>query len=327
MRARVPRANNAPFTTSGRLTSANTGRSRLVKYGRRTAASSSVKFSEGYTPNSLASSALGVPGRGGDGIGAVRARRGLRRRNRSGCGSDHEQERPGEHGDGHERGRRGRDPVELQGQRPAIGPDLHLPAGGLGDGGVRAGARPGAGATARAARSPRPTAYTWISARPSPGWPRGTTSLPRRYCPLATTTPVAGPSWTTRSPTRTRSPGAGEPPGPVGRGADDDDVHREEVAVVGGDPEGVELELQRRRSGRGPADGEADGPGEVGACIGPELHPGARMTPHRGREGGVVAAHLPLGRARGRSLPRSTLLDHPVVPQPPATLDAATTPR
>src|SRR4051794_986678 len=44
------RANNAPFTTSGRFTSANTGRSRLVKYGRRTAASSSVKFSEGYTP-------------------------------------------------------------------------------------------------------------------------------------------------------------------------------------------------------------------------------------------------------------------------------------
>src|SRR6185295_5695380 len=44
------RANSVPFTTSGRLTSANTGRSRLVKYGRRTAASSSVKFSEGYTP-------------------------------------------------------------------------------------------------------------------------------------------------------------------------------------------------------------------------------------------------------------------------------------
>ena len=44
------RANSAPFTTSGRLTSANTGRSRLVKYGRRTAASSSVKFSGGYTP-------------------------------------------------------------------------------------------------------------------------------------------------------------------------------------------------------------------------------------------------------------------------------------
>src|SRR5439155_25349458 len=53
----------------------------------------------------------------------------------------------------------------------------------------------------------RASAYTWISARPSPGWPRGTTSLPRRYCPLATTTAVAGPSCATRSSTRTRTPG------------------------------------------------------------------------------------------------------------------------
>ena len=37
------RANSAPFTTSGRFVSANTGPSRFVKYGRSVAASSSVK--------------------------------------------------------------------------------------------------------------------------------------------------------------------------------------------------------------------------------------------------------------------------------------------
>src|SRR3954452_2604370 len=42
------RANSAPFTTSGRLTSAKTGPSRLVKYGRRTACSSSSKCSATY---------------------------------------------------------------------------------------------------------------------------------------------------------------------------------------------------------------------------------------------------------------------------------------
>ena len=56
------RANSAPFTTSGRLTSANTGWSRFVKYGRRTAASSAVNCSTVYTPT--ASAAVPVLRRG-----------------------------------------------------------------------------------------------------------------------------------------------------------------------------------------------------------------------------------------------------------------------
>src|SRR3954469_12460972 len=41
-------ANRAPLTTSGRLTRANTGWSRLVKYGRSTSASSAVNSSSTY---------------------------------------------------------------------------------------------------------------------------------------------------------------------------------------------------------------------------------------------------------------------------------------
>ena len=46
------RANRAPFTTSGRLTRANTGLSTLVKYGRRIAFSSAVKSSAAYSGGS-----------------------------------------------------------------------------------------------------------------------------------------------------------------------------------------------------------------------------------------------------------------------------------
>ena len=40
-----------------------------------------------------------------------------------------------------------------------------------------------AGPASRAARR-RSSSYTWTSAWPSPGWPRGTTSRPRRNCPV-----------------------------------------------------------------------------------------------------------------------------------------------
>src|SRR4029079_12635012 len=93
------RANNAPFTTSGKLTSANTGRSRLVKYGRSTAASSSVKFSEGYTPT------VSPPARGPTGEGWRWYRRDLRSPRTAARGterirSDHQHEGVGHDVDG-----------------------------------------------------------------------------------------------------------------------------------------------------------------------------------------------------------------------------------
>src|SRR5215207_9937567 len=116
------RANNAPFTTSGRFTSANTGRSRLVKYGRRTAASSSVKFSEGYTPTVLPPTGpedrpgwrwyRREPRPTGTTFPALAAFARLR--------SDHDPERLGGDLDGHAAGDRSRDAVDLEADRAAL---------------------------------------------------------------------------------------------------------------------------------------------------------------------------------------------------------------
>src|SRR5215213_7158577 len=129
------RAKSAPLTTSGRLTSANTGRSRLVKYGRRTAASSSVKFSEGYTPTVSPRLAFTGPGEP-SGLAMVSARTPA-----DGDSSDDDQERFGGDLDRHRGGAGCRDAVHLEADGAASRrrPYDHVdpPSGGLGDARVR----------------------------------------------------------------------------------------------------------------------------------------------------------------------------------------------
>ena len=100
------------------------------------------------------------------------------------------------------------------------------------------------------------------------------------------------------------------------------------LTVVGVDPQRVELAAPGGGTGGAvavPWSPSARARSDVGS--GPELDPGARTVTHRGGERGVVAAHVPLGRARRRPLPRAALLDHAGLLSRAATLDAATTPR
>ena len=167
------RANSAPFTTSGRFVSAKTGPSRFVKYGRSVAASSSVNVSGAYS--------MGT----GDG------RRRSCRRGLADAGRAPDRRRSDEEAvrvrDRPRRRRVGR----LAGRPPSTS---------SGDGADRPRSRSGGrcawrirgcgtwapvGEPARASRAVRAgrSAYTWTSARPSPGWPRGTRSMPAEELP------------------------------------------------------------------------------------------------------------------------------------------------
>ena len=98
--------------------------------------------------------------------------------------------------------------VDLDGEGPgAAHLDLRGPyANGSGGAG---GARRSRAGAACARRSRRPSSYTWTSALPSPGCPRGTTSRPRRNCPLAITTVVARPLNHCRPSRSTSTSGSG----------------------------------------------------------------------------------------------------------------------
>src|SRR6478752_6221870 len=111
------RANSAPLTTSGRLTSAKTGPSRFVKYGRRTACSSSSKGSATY----------------------CMGRRGYRCPSPApGMSDASDEQAEGPRTDPHRqrRGGPGGVAVEADGERP-FGPDQDLAAGGGDDPRVR----------------------------------------------------------------------------------------------------------------------------------------------------------------------------------------------
>src|SRR5438067_9578226 len=51
-------------------------------------------------------------------------------------------------------------------------------------------------------------------------------------------------------------------------------------------------------------------PGQIGARVGPELDARAPSIAHRGGEGRVVTADVPLGGSRRRAFPGLTLLHH-----------------
>ena len=196
-----------------------------------------------------------------------------------------------------------------------------------------------AGRASPAAR-PRATAYTCTSARPSPGWPRGTRSAPRRNCAVGDHDAGGGP--VVDDPVVDLDPDAPATacgaPTRVGRGADDDHVHRD----------GVGGRRRRRRraashgrssSGAPPAAGavrQADRAGEVGVggrartrraspgWRGDRARRGRRRRPSTrdvGRTGGGSPHGSPLRTGLTDAL---TAVRRAAAA---ATLDAATTPR
>ena len=186
--------------------------------------------------------------------------------------------------------------------------------------------RSGAGGASRAGPGGR-SVYTWTSAQPSPGWPRGTRSVPRRNWPFATTTVVARPLNHARPSTRDRDVRrGGGPPQPIRRRPEHhhvDGIDGVDGAVVRIDREGVDRDLGGA-SAVGPT---AQRAGEVGpsgdgryrtSAPGPPRHDGDE---HRRRRlatttsGGPEAASSPRLAGAQRTRHRPTSLD--------AAIDAA----